>query len=290
MTYRVLLASLVLCSAILFGCARPTGPDDGQANPEWRTETVHVVGGFAVESSLAIDSSGRPMVAYFDDGAGQVLFAGRDGDTWIGLANGSGPDTVDDTGTMAVGSGLSMALTSGDLPHLSYHDANTDDLKYARWDGDDWVGRSGSTPDWPDPDPASDEGHATSIGLDSNGDPLIAYVDVLTGSLSRDRLLRSAPPCVRDRFRRRGNGGLHTVDRNRMARPRLGVWSGRSRQWRRGWIRSVTRARYAGAAGDQLLRLWQSRVEASPNGVESPGTISTSAAAAWGCLARAATR
>ena len=98
--------------------------------------TVEVVGSGPVPyefgTTIVIDSQGRPHVAWFDEGAQDLMYAVKDGDSWI-------ITTVDEAGD--VGRFASLALNSQDLPSISYYESTSDsqgNIKLARWDGSVW--------------------------------------------------------------------------------------------------------------------------------------------------------
>ena len=75
-----------------------------------------------------------------------------------------------DVSEAIVGKWTSIALDSGDLPHISYHDESLTLLKYAHYDGNEWntVTVDGTA--------ESDHlGKGTSIALDSFDHPHISY-------------------------------------------------------------------------------------------------------------------
>jgi hypothetical protein len=123
--------------------------------------SVEVVGspyaGFG-RSSMVIDASGRPHVAYF---ARRLYYATRGTSSWTW-------EVVDESGWVR-GMYPSIALDASNRPRISYHDHGEDDLRYAQWNGSDWdreivdyftFYRGGS---W------------TQLLLDSTGLPVIAH-------------------------------------------------------------------------------------------------------------------
>ena len=83
-----------------------------------------------------------------------------------------------DVSEAIVGKWTSIALDSGDLPHISYHDESLTLLKYAHYDGNEWntVTVDGTA--------ESDHlGKGTSIALDSFDHPHISYFDGPTRDL-----------------------------------------------------------------------------------------------------------
>jgi uncharacterized repeat protein (TIGR01451 family) len=68
-----------------------------------------------------------------------------------------------------VGSYTSIALDAEDHPHISYHDHDSKNLKYARWTGQSWATQTVAT--------GEDVGLFTSLALDAESHPHISYYD-----------------------------------------------------------------------------------------------------------------
>ena len=137
----------------------PTSP------PSWSIQTV--VSSDVGACYLALDSSGNPHIAYYNNTDGHLKYASWSGSSW------GTPQTVDPE---AVVSGLSLALDSSGNPHIAYLDVNGthSNLKYVSWSGSSW-----GTPQIVDD--GSGAGWYCSLALDSSGNPHIAYYDPLNG-------------------------------------------------------------------------------------------------------------
>jgi cell division septation protein DedD len=72
------------------------------------------------------------------------------------------------------GIGTSLSVDSSDLPHISYYGASgqTSDLRYANYNGSSWNIQILANASW-----VSQQLSTTSLVLDSNGFPHIAYID-----------------------------------------------------------------------------------------------------------------
>jgi len=75
-------------------------------------------------TSLALDASGNPHIAYFDELNGDLKYARRVGGAWQ-------IQTVDSDGM--VGKYPSLALDAGGNPCIAYFDETNRDLKYVCW-------------------------------------------------------------------------------------------------------------------------------------------------------------
>ena len=83
-------------------------------------------------TTIAIDSTGRPHIAWFDDGTEELKYAVKDSGAWA-------ISTVDADGD--AGRFPSMALDSLDNPVISYYEPDGDTaghIKLARWNGQAW--------------------------------------------------------------------------------------------------------------------------------------------------------
>jgi hypothetical protein len=68
-----------------------------------------------------------------------------------------------------VGNDPSLAIDSSGYPHISYLNSTFEDLKYARWDGSEWVVETVAN--------AGAVGYGSSLALDSADNPSISYID-----------------------------------------------------------------------------------------------------------------
>ena len=151
----------------------------------WTTEIVdgQTAGPYC---SLALDSVGRPRIAYRYYEGHSIRYAVRgDGGTWTFYDFETDNDEE---------SYISMALDTMDRPHVSYYDgyilSQPHDLKYAYFNGSSWnavvVDASGQV------------GRGSSLALDSRNLPHISYYDETNVSaqvraLRRDELDREYP-------------------------------------------------------------------------------------------------
>ena len=128
---------------------------------DWTIQTVDSIGEAGLsEASLALDSSGRPHISYFDYTNIDLKYAAYDGSSWQ-------IESVDVEGQ--VGGSTSLALDGSGYPHISYYDYANYDLKYAAYDGSSWQIDT--------VDSAGRVGRFASLALDDRGRPHISYYD-----------------------------------------------------------------------------------------------------------------
>ncbi|WKZ83493.1 MAG: cell wall-binding repeat-containing protein [Acidimicrobiia bacterium] len=129
-------------------------------------------------SSLALDSSGFPVVSYYDATTGDLKLAHCNDANCTG--GGESIQTVDSSANN-VGQYSSLALDSSGFPVVSYYDATTGDLKLAHCNDANCAGGGESiqTVD----SSANDVGLWTSLVLDASGKPVVAYFDSTTDDL-----------------------------------------------------------------------------------------------------------
>ncbi len=122
-------------------------------------------------SSLALDSSGKPHISYYDWRNGNLRYASWTGSTW-------NIQTIDAVGD--VGYSTSLKLDANDKAHISYLDNTNLNLKYAHSTGSSW---SIQTVDYVGNARSQDWLNQTSLALDENGYPHISYLDAARGNL-----------------------------------------------------------------------------------------------------------
>ncbi|NQZ95291.1 MAG: hypothetical protein HRU01_02170 [Myxococcales bacterium] len=111
-------------------------------------------------TSLVLDESGNPYIAYYDDLSDNLNLAKKTGGTWT-------VESIETTGN--VGQYPSLALDLLGNPVISYLDRNGFDLKYAAYDGTAWNIET--------VDATDNVGHHTSLHVDSVGNIGISYVN-----------------------------------------------------------------------------------------------------------------
>lgn len=127
----------------------------------WVIQTVDSLGDTGHKPSLALDSSDRPCIAYYDYNS-DLRYARWTGAAWS-------VQTVDSFSGVDIGGLFSLALDSSDNPCIAYSDHWKNDLKYARWDGAVWVIQT--------VDSVGKVGLYPSLALDSSNNPCISYQD-----------------------------------------------------------------------------------------------------------------
>jgi len=149
----VIFASLLLFSPYLMFQA--------QAAPTPSIQIVDSSGWVGLYASLALDSSEKVGISYYDFTNNDLKYASWTGSSW-------NIQTVDSAGF--VGLHTSVAFDSSDNPHISYYAEKS--LKYASWTGSGWNIQTADS---------SGGGSFTSIALDKSGNPRISYFHPTSG-------------------------------------------------------------------------------------------------------------
>jgi hypothetical protein len=149
--------------------------DYDPVSQSWIWEIVEVDDAGSADTSLALDSNGRPHISYVDETESDLLYT-----FYVGFGGNCGPSNswrclVADAGPNQVGWYSSIDLDSADLPHFSYYDATAGDLKYTYWDGTTWHPAT--------VDSGGDVGKYTALKVDAGGNPHISYYDATNGHL-----------------------------------------------------------------------------------------------------------
>lgn len=163
------------------------------ANDEWEVRLVDPTQGSGKFNSMAIDSKGRPHIAYANvkyENSG-LRYASWDGSNWqTEIIEGSAPGTPHPTPIFST----AMVLDKDDNPHIAYTDVEKGLLKYATKRGSQWQIQvlDRIRPGYPD---------RNGITLDADGNPYLSYYDEKSGQL-------------RMSFRMGGVWMRETIDRN----------------------------------------------------------------------------
>ena len=133
-------------------------------NEDVHDDTYNSVGSW---TSIAFDSNGIPHISYYDETDGNLLHSWWIGCRWCF-------EIVDYPGD--VGKYSSIAIDSSDNIHISYYDDTNNDLKYAKKTTTGWT--LSSLEDVGEDYEMISIYATTSIALDSNDNPHIAFHDI----------------------------------------------------------------------------------------------------------------
>ena len=190
----------------------------------WSIQTVDSAGTVGQYSSVALDAAGNPAISYHDETDEDLKYASWNGSMWVITTVDASKKSIDHHsswgwgrgwagswgwgcdahymknyhGTGSVGEYTSLAFDSSGNPRISYYDDSNKDLKYAAWDGTQWVittvdgtnykkdGQKGYNWDGDNGRAQSSSinvGKYSSLVLDKNGNPRISYYDETHGIL-----------------------------------------------------------------------------------------------------------
>ncbi len=132
----------------------------------WVYETVDSSPGVGYSASIALDTSGKGHISYYDDTNFDLKYATNASGAWV-------TTTVDSSGD--VGLYTSIALDTSGNAHISYYDDTNYVVKYATNASGAWVTTT--------VDSSGGVGDYTSIALDTAGKAYISYYDYTNGDL-----------------------------------------------------------------------------------------------------------
>lgn len=104
----------------------------------WHTEIAYSSGsyGVGVYNSLAIDSNNQPHISFLNLNIGSLDYATKKDGQWERQY--VDRVSLDNPHALTSGSYTSIKLDSNDYPHISYFEADDDDLRYTYYDGSTW--------------------------------------------------------------------------------------------------------------------------------------------------------
>jgi hypothetical protein len=124
----------------------------------WNYETPDPSSNVGYYASIALDSSGKVHISYYDATNKDLRYASNTSGSWM-------TDTLDNIGD--VGAYASIAIDSSDKVHISYYDRTNGDLRYVTNASGSWVTETLDSDD--------DVGSYTSIAIDSSDKVHISY-------------------------------------------------------------------------------------------------------------------
>jgi len=132
----------------------------------WISESVDSSGDDGQFASLALDSSGKPHLAYYTMWAGLPKVLVRGGGGW--RVFNTTATLEPSSNTVNVGLYTSLAIGSDDRPRIAYYDEKDTSLKFASWNGTGWNVSFVEDVD--------DVGRFASLALNAADAPRIAYL------------------------------------------------------------------------------------------------------------------
>ena len=135
----------------------------------WTIEIVDGdVGANGSEPTIALDTSGYPHIVYRDDN-NQLNYTKWGGSNWVQADGTSGTELVDSVGW---GNYTTLVLDTSGNAYIAYDNASSNDLKFTKWDGSQWVHADG-TIGQETVDSFGSVGTHPSLALDTSGNPHI---------------------------------------------------------------------------------------------------------------------
>lgn len=168
----VLAGAVALAGLVAAGPADADMTRGGRPDSITRPDSGGEVGRY---TSIVLDPSGRPVIAYHDDTNGALKVLRCTNRT----CEGAQAPVVVDAGPGIVGRYTAIALSAGGRPVIAYRDTTNGDLKVLRCTNTTCSGaQTAHTPDG-----AGNGGTHTAMVLGLDGNPIIAYRDNTNGDL-----------------------------------------------------------------------------------------------------------
>lgn len=149
------------------------------ATPTWQIVSPDATVGAGANTSLQLDASGNPIIAYYDGSANVLKLA-----TCTAACASAAPTwqvvTVDNSAYSGFAKN-SLRLNASGMPVISYYNATTNALKLATCTS----ACAGATPVWQivTVDASASVGTFSSLQLNASGDPVIGYYATTGGNL-----------------------------------------------------------------------------------------------------------
>jgi hypothetical protein len=175
---------------------------------EWNHTVVDNAPKVGQYAAVALDSDENPHISYYDETNGSLKYAYRNGTQWV-------IQTIDSGGDVGQYTSIDIHESdeNGDLPRISYYDITNTNLKNAYFTGTQWVIET--------IDNAGDVGRFSSLALDKDGIPHVAYYDESSAS---ELTLKYAYWDVKAN-NNAGGWVIDTVDPNFSERASIGIGS-----------------------------------------------------------------
>ncbi len=142
--------------------------------------------GNSENSSLYLDSSGNPHIAWYDSTSGneQIYYLKWNGTEWVD-GDGSGQGSINISNTMGSSYQPSLYLDSSGKPHIAWKDYTPGNFEiyYLKWNGTAWVDVAGSSgKESINISNSSTDSFHPSLCLDSSGNPHITWFENPSGN------------------------------------------------------------------------------------------------------------
>ncbi len=133
---------------------------------KWSLQTVDSgTGLIAYHCSIKYTTDDRPQISWYLEGSFILRYAALEEGVWKARTVEAGTES---------GKWNSLFLDQNNLPHIAYSSFTGNELKYAYFDGKEWVRTTLDTPDYG----AGPRGLGASLVLDSKGYPRISHQDL----------------------------------------------------------------------------------------------------------------
>jgi hypothetical protein len=148
----------------------------------WECTDIVTTGGAGRSSSMALDNSGIPWIAYYYSSTTDLYIARYVGSGGTGCDVSSWDCSVIET-TSSVGEDVSLEFDVENRPWISYRDITNFDLRVARYVGTGGTGCATTAWTCQGVDTAANVNDLTSISIDSTGNAWVSYRDNTAGTL-----------------------------------------------------------------------------------------------------------